>query len=46
MNEKGVALPTAMIVLVVLALLFFIFVLGIAMFGIAAHSTPTPVPSG
>jgi len=38
----------ALIFIVVLLLLFVIFVLGIALFGIAAHSgsTPTPIVSG
>jgi hypothetical protein len=55
-NEQGMWMANAgivigfihigLIVVAVLAVLFLIFVVGVAMFGIAAHSQPTPVPSG
>ncbi len=57
-GEQGMALATigivvgiihlVLILVLVLVVLFVIFVLGVALFGIAAHggSAPSPVPSG
>ena len=52
MANVGIALGIihfALAFLIVMLLLFLIFVVGIALFGISAHnggSTPSPVPSG